>query len=158
MKDWTSLQARDVMTTPIITLQSDLSLDEAATTLSEYNISGALVTDYSGKPVGVVSLFDIVTFLAGLERPEEAPGGFYRQEYAEIGEETEVESLRKTPVAEIMSSQILSVDGDLALPAVIDKMSKNRIHRVFVTVDGKPEGVISSMDVLRCLSGGPVRA
>jgi CBS domain-containing protein len=136
MNDWTRLIARDVMTSPVVAIQSDLSLDEAATTLSEHSISGALVVDYVGNPVGVVTRYDLVKYAGHCPDPE---------------------SLRKTSVAEVMSTHLLTVGADQPLPEVVATMARHRIHRLFVCDAGRPCGVISSMDLVRCIAGGPVR-
>ncbi len=164
MKDWTKAVAGDVMSSPIITIKNDMPLDEAAVELSENRISGALVVDYGEKPIGVVSLFDIVSYLSGLAKPDQVHGGFYRYEYPrfheggegwESGWEEVPESAVKIPVAEIMTPEIISVDEEMPLPQVVKTMATKHIHRVFVTRDGKPVGVISTMDVFNSLAGRP---
>jgi CBS domain-containing protein len=154
VKPWVEATAEDAMRSPVLTVEEDASLAEAAAFLNEHGISGALVMDPGGRPVGVVSLFDIVAYLAGAERPE---GGFYRYAYprtTEAGEfegweESERNPLAETPVSEIMTSKIITVPADLPLRVVARRMWDRKIHRVFVERDGRPAGVISSMDLLR---------
>jgi signal-transduction protein with cAMP-binding, CBS, and nucleotidyltransferase domain len=155
------------MTSPVITLQKDTPLYEAAIDLSEQRISGALVVDYGDRPLGVVSLFDVVTYLSGLTREDGDSGGFYRYSYPKFREggegwergweEIEESKLRETPVAEIMTPDIISVDEAMPLPEVVRTMARRHIHRIFVTRAGKPAGVISTMDVFRALAGHPRR-
>ncbi len=161
----TGLTAGDVMRSPVITLDKDTPLREAARTLSENHIGGALVVDFGAAPLGVVSLFDIVSYLAGLDRPADEPGGFYRYSYPKFEEggeswEREIEQaedapLREMPVAEIMSPRIISVPERLPIRQVARALWKHHIHRIFVSRNGAPVGVISTMDVLRVLSEGP---
>ena len=163
MKLWDELKAEDVMSAPVITLDAEDLLRDAARTLSEYKISGALVMDHRGEPVGVVSLFDIASHLAGLDRPAGEPGGFYRQSYPKFGDEddpwTEPEGADEAPqvettVEEIMAEGIISVPPDMSLVRVAATMSEQGIHRVFVAGPGAtPQGLISTMDVLRALAG-----
>lgn len=131
MSDGSRLRARDVMTSPVVTLRSDLSLDEAATVLSGHAIGGALVVDYADRPVGVVTREDLVRFAARGPDPD---------------------AFRKTAVAEVMSSQILTVDANALLPDVVETMSRHRAHRIFVCDAGRTAGVISSLDVLGVLA------
>ncbi len=158
--------AGDVMTTPVITIDKDTDIAEAARTLSENRISGALVVDYGSRPIGVVSLFDVAAYLAGLERPLNEPGGFYRYSYprfedeeggegweGELEEEAQ-EALKEIPVGEIMSPRIISVSERLPLMQVARMLLRHRIHRAFVSRNGKPVGVITMTDVLRALSTG----
>lgn len=159
MMHWEKLKAEDVMSHPLIAVDAGTMLREAAQTLSENRISGALVVDTSGAPVGVVSLFDIVSYLAGLDRPAGEPGGFYRQAPLELGEDEDgLQKEDENPVDEgavrdIMAPEIISVRPDTPLPRVAEILRKRRIHRVFVAGESGPVGVISTMDVLAALAG-----
>lgn len=160
---WERMTAEDVMSSPVIALNVDAPLAEVLKTLGEHQMSGALVTDHRGAPVGVVSLFDVVTHLSGLERPPEEPGGFYRYSYPRFGEggegwesgweEIEGEPLKEITAGEIMSTEIISVPRGLTLADVAKLLAKRRIHRVFVAGDNGPAGVVSAMDMLRAISG-----
>ncbi|MBI3268195.1 MAG: CBS domain-containing protein [Planctomycetes bacterium] len=84
MKTWLDWSASDVMSAPVTVLPQSTTLREAAAILTEGQISGAPVVNGAGTPVGVVSLFDIVTYLAGLDRPADHPGGFYGASYPPV--------------------------------------------------------------------------
>jgi CBS domain-containing protein len=158
-KPWQEMKAVDVMKTPVVTLDDDVELREAARLLSDEHIGGAPVVDHRGQPIGVVSLFDIVSALAGIERREGELGGFYRQgklnfvemEEVEAGEATEP---AETTVAEIMASGLISVPKEATLGEVARLLWEKQIHRVFVRdAKGRLLGVISTMDLLRTWMG-----
>jgi len=163
MKPFESATAEDLMASPVITLNTETSLSEAARTLSEQNVSGALVTDHRETPVGVVSLFDIVSHVAGLGRDPEAAGGFYRYSYPrffEGGEGGEAEwedvepaPMKETTVGEVMSAEIIEVPPDLPAREVAKRLAEKHIHRIFVSGKNGPVGVISTMDVLKSVAG-----
>lgn len=163
MKPWNLRTAGNVMKSPVLSLDADTALSEAAAWMSDNEISGAPILDHSDRPVGVISLFDIVTYLSGMDVPG---GGFYRYSYpkfAEGGEgwdkgweEVEPDTLKNTPVSEIMTTELLTVDEATPLPRVARLMKRRHIHRLFVTREGKLVGVISTMDILGALSA-PVR-
>ena len=165
MKPWNQRTAEDVMKSPVLSLDSETPLSEAAAWMSDNQISGAPILDNSGRPVGVVSLFDIVTYLSGMDVPG---GGFYRYSYpnfAEGGdgwergwEEIEPDALKNTSVSEIMTTQLLTVDEETPLPDVARLMKRRHIHRLFVARDGDLVGVISTMDLLGALSAPARRA
>ncbi len=163
MKSFRELKAGDVMTTPVASLAADTPLRDAAGMLTGNSISGALVVDPNGVPMGVVSMFDIVSHLAGLERPAGEPGGFYRFSYPkleaeeggerwerEVGEGEEPEEM---PVGELMTPEIIAVDHETPVVEVARLMVERGIHRVFVKSKGKPIGVITTMDLLARLDG-----
>lgn len=157
--------AGDVMTSPVVSLAKDVPLREAAQTLTEHGISGGLVVDDGNRPVGVVSLTDIATFLAGLDRPAEAAGPTYRYSYPKAGEEEwendttdEPVAPREMPVGEVMTPAVLSVPKETPLSKAARKMWTDHIHRLFVSDGGRIVGVLTTLDVLRAMtSPAPVR-
>ena len=166
MKPFESLTAEDLMSSPVVTLHVDTTLEDAARTLTEYEISGALVTDHRDAAVGVVSLFDIVTHMAGLARSPEQAGGFYRYSYppfaepAEGGESAEEEEEAEEPVpvteltvGEIMTTEILEVPPTMPAKDVAKQLAEKHIHRIFVSGPNGPVGVISTMDLLKRIAG-----
>jgi len=167
MKPFESLTAEDLMSSPVVTLHVDTTLEDAARTLTEYEISGALVTDHRDAAVGVVSLFDIVTHMAGLARSPEQAGGFYRYSYppfaepsAEGGEGAEEEDEGEEPVppaeatvGEIMTTEILEVPPTMPAKDVAKQLAEKHIHRIFVSGANGPVGVISTMDLLKRIAG-----
>jgi CBS domain-containing protein len=164
MKPWNERTAADVMKSPVLSLDSDTTLGDAAAWMSDNQISGAAVLDHTGRPVGVVSLFDIVTSLSGLEAPK---GGFYRTTYPKFEdggdgwekgwEDVEPDALKNTPVSEIMTPELHTVEETSSLPDVTRMMYRKHIHRVFVSRKGTLVGVISTMDVLGVLAASGVR-
>lgn len=159
-KAWQEMKAVDIMKSPVVTLDDDVELREAARLLSDEHIGGAPVVDHAGRALGVVSLFDIVSSLAGVERGEGEPGGFYRQgklnfvdmEEVEVGESPEPAG---TTVAEIMAPGLIAVSSEATLGEAARLLWEKQIHRVFVRdAKGRLVGVISTMDILRTLAGG----
>jgi CBS domain-containing protein len=151
------------MKSPVLSLDAETVLSDAAAWMSDNQISGAPILDHTQRPVGVVSLFDIVTYLSGMEV---TGGGFYRFSYPDFAEggdgwekgweEVEPDALKNTPVSEIMTPEILTVGERTPLPQVARLMKRKHVHRLFVERDGNLVGVISTMDLLGALSA-PVR-
>ena len=54
------MRAKDVMTTDVITVGPDVTVQDFATLLAERGISGAPVTDSTGQLVGIVSEGDLL--------------------------------------------------------------------------------------------------
>ena len=55
------MRAMDVMTTDVITVDPDMTIQALATRLAERGISGAPVVDTSGRVVGIISEGDCCT-------------------------------------------------------------------------------------------------
>jgi CBS domain-containing protein len=168
MKSWSDMTAEEVMSSPVITLDRNMPLEEAARTLAQHRVSGALVAEADGSICGVVSISDITSNLAGFERPPMALSGFYRhgslllkgRERPEQSDESDDAAKMvgkiftlETPVGEIMSREIIAVPTDEPLAQVARTLREREIHRVFVTDGTRPVGVVSTMDILEALAG-----
>ena len=57
----TTWLAEDMMKADVLTVNANMRVRDLAGFLSEHGISGAPVTDDAGRPVGVVSIMDIVS-------------------------------------------------------------------------------------------------
>ena len=148
------LTAKDIMNEEILTVRMEWPVDQLADYLIGNSISGAPVTSEDGRLIGVVSLTDIVRYKSmpvtdtQLEGPHEyyihAPERQYSQ--AEV-ESFRIEAESLVMVRDIMTPMTFNVDEDTKLQQVADAMIRGRIHRVFVTRDGKLKGIITTMDM-----------
>lgn len=146
MGSWKKKTAKEVMSSPVKSVHASASLNEAVQFLSDWKISGAPCIDGSGLAVGVVSLYDIVAFLAGTE-------GKLGQRGPNFGER-DADQLEENRVSDVMTGEMIAVSADTPLAEVVALMNDRRIHRVMVADDGKPAGVISTLDVLRIVTQG----
>ncbi len=60
-----AIQAQDVMSTDVISILEDITVDEAAQKLLESKIHRLLVIDQEGRPLGILSTTDIVREMRG---------------------------------------------------------------------------------------------
>jgi len=60
-----AIQAQDVMSTDVISILEDATVDDAAKKLLESRIHRLLVVDKSGRPLGILSTTDIVREMRG---------------------------------------------------------------------------------------------
>jgi len=64
-EDLATIQARDVMTTDVISISEDATVEEAAKSLLESNIHRLLVVGEQGRPLGILSTTDIMREMRG---------------------------------------------------------------------------------------------
>jgi CBS domain-containing protein len=121
----------EYMTSPVETIRIGESLVTANSLFSEQGVSALAVINDAGELKGVVSRTDILH------------GAVYGS-----GETFRVPN---RPVEEIMQSPALQVSPEAPLSEAAQLMLKNQVHRVFVTTDGKPEGVLSTRDLMRAV-------
>jgi CBS domain-containing protein len=147
-----------VMRDEVLAVEAGWSLDQLADFLVDKGISGAAVTAADGQLVGVVSLTDIVrqSRLPDQNTDREDTHDVYLYELERRMDRDELRELHvqyETPVRvrDIMTPMIFSVSEDTSVQEVAETMLKGRIHRVFVTRDGKLVGIVTALDMLQVI-------
>lgn len=157
-----ALRARDVMIPHVVTVSPDLPLDALQDLLLAERIGGVPVLE-RGRLVGMVSRSDIVRALS-LERSlagvvadslvgaEFAPG---EDQGTGVVPDSVRERLRAHRVRDVMITDILSVSPDAPVAEVARIMVDRHVHRLpVVAPDGRLEGIIGSLDLVRLLADG----
>ena len=151
------LTAADLMTSDLLTVRDDATVAELAEFLTLHEISGAPVEDATGKLVGVVSITDIAR-LAADEDPVERqrPTADYDvRGWSDRLDPSDLDSFRVHQpgalVREIMTARILSVEADAPVSQMAGMLIDAHVHRLLVTEQGRPVGIVSSTDLLGLL-------
>lgn len=146
---------RQIMVTPVITVDEDCSLEEAAKIMLDRNIGGLPVVDGSGELCGIVTESDFVAKEKGV------PFSVYRypQMFGEWMPHEHVEriyeSARRRAIREIMSHNVVTVTEVDTIETVLEKMLKGGLHRIPVVRGRKPVGIITRHDLLRLMLKHP---
>ncbi len=142
-----------IMTRDIYAVAPDTSIDTAARLLSTQHISGAPVVNGQGRPVGVVSMADLVD----PDRPRPSTEGYPLFYHLVAGERTEVGDdvqLTEGRVADIMSPFVLSIDAGASLVEAATLMLAENVHRLLVMDGRKLVGIVTTTDLLRGFVNG----
>ena len=115
----------DIMSTKVATVSEASSLNEVIELLDLKGYSGMPVVDADQNLVGLVSRTDITTYLM--------------REKAD----------RDVSISVLMTPFLFSIKPEDSLLSAIQLMLKAEIHRIIVTEQGKPVGIITSMDLVR---------
>ena len=128
-----TLKVKDVMTRQVVCVAKDQLLSDAADLFVEKGISGAPVVDASGRCVGILSAIDYV-----------------KREHVLRG--TAMEQAAEDRVYQEMSVGVRSVQPENTLLNAARIMCEKHVHRLPVLdLEGKPVGLITSMDVVAAL-------
>jgi CBS domain-containing protein len=151
----------DVMTTDVITVNPETTVQALATLLAERGISGAPVVDAGGRLVGIVSEGDLLhrAEIGTARRHRERRRSWWLDHFAADAARDYVKSHGRT-VRDIMTPSVVSVAEDTELAEVAALLEARRIKRVPVTRDGKIVGIISRANLVRALGatkGAPPR-
>ncbi|WP_214401428.1 CBS domain-containing protein [Pseudonocardia lacus] len=125
--------ARDVMSSPVITLRPDVPVHAAAALLVSHGFTGAPVVDRAERVIGIVTEADLV-------RGRIVPDGWAVPEQPE------------PTVADVMTPAPISMQPDADLADVVALMLDEGIRSVPIVSDGRLVGVVSRRDALRVVA------
>jgi len=117
----------DIMSSPVITLNGEVNVRDAALLMTDKRIGSIVVTE-RGTPIGIVTERDI------LERV-----------VCPCKDPCEVK------MKEIMTSPVITIFKDTTILEAMREMRGRNISRL-VVIDGDIEGIISESDVIRAVS------
>jgi CBS domain-containing protein len=143
------MQARDVMTTNVITVSPETTVQEVAQTLLERGISAVPVVDKSGKLLGIVSEGDLMRRAeSGTERKHS-----WWLDMVSSTEDQAREYVKTHGVhaKDVMTANLVTVDENATLEDIATVLEKHHIKRVPVVKDGRIAGIVSRANLLRGL-------
>jgi CBS domain-containing protein len=151
------MRAMDVMTTNVITIDPNTSVQALAALLSERGISGVPVVDSDNRVIGVVSEGDLLHRIeTGTER---RPVTGQRRSWwldaiasnQDLLARDYVKSHGRT-VKDVMTPDVISVADTTELAEIAMLLETKRIKRVPVVRDGKLVGIVSRANLVRALA------
>jgi CBS domain-containing protein len=125
-------RVRDLVKGAAVTCPAAARVAEAARLMSERSVGSVIVTGSGGEPAGIVTDRDLRSrvLATGLDP--------------------------STPLARIMSSPLVSVDGEASAFDALLEMTRRSIHHLAVLVGGRLIGVVSGHDLLGLQAAHPV--
>jgi CBS domain-containing protein len=152
------MRAMDVMTTEVISVDPDTSVQALAALLSERGISGVPVVDADSRVVGVVSEGDLLHRVeTGTEQRPGGRAGRRRSCWLDtVASDRElarnyVKSHGRT-VRDVMTRDVVSVSDTTELADIAILLETKKIKRVPVVRDGKLVGIVSRANLVRALA------
>jgi CBS domain-containing protein len=144
----------DVMTTNVITVDQNKSVQEVATLLSERSISGVPVVDSQNRLIGIVTEGDLLHRVeTGTERRPRRRRSWWLDT---IGADEElarnyVKAHGRT-VKDVMTRDVVSVSDTTELADIATLLETKRIKRVPVVRGGELVGIVSRANLVRALA------
>lgn len=141
------MQAKDVMTSEVVSVRPETHVAEIARLLTQKKISGVPVLDGKQGLVGMVTETDLTS------RPE-CETEYLRHSWLGrllISPEQSAAEYTKTHglhAAEVMTSPAIAVAADTPLDQIAKLLDEHHIRRVPVVRDGKVVGIVSRADLL----------
>jgi CBS domain-containing protein len=147
------MNAREVMTSPIVSATGDTSVRDIAQLLLQNHVSAVPILDKSGAPIGMVSEGDLIG-----RNPTEGEGR--REWWLALLAEGEalgadfLASLRRPErvASDVMSKPVVTVSEDTDAGEIARMLAAHRIKRVPVVRNGQVVGIVSRENLLRWLA------
>lgn len=149
------LPVREIMTTDVVTLHADDSLEDAVRALVARGISGAPVVDDDGRLLGVLDDSDLLLSEARVHAPTaiEILGAYIPMPGTIKKFEEEVRHALGRTVADLMDADAPRVGIDAKVEDVATAMLAKHISRVpVVDEDDKVIGIVSRGDLVAAMS------
>ena len=147
------MRAKDVMTTQVITVGPETSVQEVASVLSDRGISGVPVVDAQDRVIGIVSEGDLIHRAeTGTEHRPERRSWWLDGVAAERDLARDYVKAHGRKAREIMTREVIAVGEDTDLAEIADLLESKRIKRVPVLSGGKLVGIVSRANLVRALA------
>ena len=144
--------ARDLMHSPIVTIQTNTTLGDAAKSMIENDVSCLPVVDNDSHVVGIITHSDFAPhhkFLA-------IAGDMYTMlgEYVTPDTMQDVaHEARQRPVKDLMKTKVVTIQEDTSISDITDLMIRRKVNRLPVLRDKKLVGIITRHDLLKLMMG-----
>jgi CBS domain-containing protein len=116
---------KDIMSSPVVTLDEDATSNKVANLMDENDLGCVIVSNKSGKPVGIITERDLVVRVLSKNLMPDA-----------------------IKAKEIMTSPLVTIQPEATISEAARRMSRLDIRRLGVIYKDNLVGVISSRDIL----------
>lgn len=120
---------KDVMKTNVISIDSSKTIKEAACMMDDSNVGCVIITK-DNAPIGILTERDFVKRIAAKSKD------------------------LSSPLSEVMSSPLTTINSDETVWEAAEKMKQNRIHKLPVLDENKVSGIITTTDLVEICSMG----
>ena len=150
------MRAKDVMTSPVVTVGLDATVQEIARLLIERQVSGVPVLDPDGRVVGIVSEGDL---MRRVEHADEHHRSWWLRLFSDATTDaTDYVKTHGRRAADVMARDVVTVEEDTPLHEIAILLEERRIKRVPVVRDGRLQGIVSRANLLQGLAASPMAA
>lgn len=150
------MKIENIMTTEVITVTVDESVEQCARLLQEHNISGLPVLDAAGKVAGIVTEGDLIRRASRIKAPgylEILGGLIYLGSPKKFVEE--LQRAMSLEAGQLMSKNVISVKPEDNVEKAATLMVEKNISRLPVIDEGgKLVGIVSRRDIMGSLYNG----
>jgi len=145
------MQAKDIMTPAVVTVDADETVSAIAKLLMERKISAVPVLDKSRKLCGIVSEGDLIRRISD-DADDDRPW-WLKMMSSNSQEAGDFIKAHGRTAKDIMTKNVATVDENMEISEVAHKLETNRIKRVPVMSGSQMVGIISRSNLLQVVAG-----
>jgi signal-transduction protein with cAMP-binding, CBS, and nucleotidyltransferase domain len=120
---------KDVMNKGLVTVDSTTTIKDAAKLMDKQDV-GCVIVLRDSKPIGIITERDFVKRIAVVEKP------------------------LSSPVSDVMSSPLISMDADETIWEAAQIMKTKNIHKLPIKEGEKIIGIVTTSDIVKTCSVG----
>lgn len=143
------LKAKDVMTSPVVTVRPGTPVREVSGLMLEHRISGLPVVDEDGRLVGIITESDLLQKASGPSPLERL--AFLRPEQAQELDQ-HLRRYEAKVASEMMTRPVVTAEETTSLRELARLMADRRINRVPIVRDGHVVGIVTRHDILKAFA------
>lgn len=152
-----SLTAKDIMTTTVISINEQQTLQEAISLMAEHNISGLPVTGPGDVLTGIISNTDIIDYAQKVNVVPLFDLSGWISPHTEIKDLASlrrgIDLLAKTTAGQLMKKKVYTAREDSELFEIARLMSRRQINRVpIIDRGGKLAGIVTRNDMVKSIA------
>jgi CBS domain-containing protein len=146
------MRANQIMTTEVMTVHTDTTIEEVARLFTTRRISSMPVVDDDLRVVGIVNDEDLFTSEKGLPfSAVRVPALF--EKWAKPDRVVEIyANARQNTARDVMSSAFICIDANASVGHITQLIVEQNVHRILVTCNDRLVGIITRLDLIRMLA------
>lgn len=146
------MRADQIMTTDVMTVHVDTTIEEVARLLTTRRVGSVPVVDDENRVVGVVNEEELFTSEMGIPfSAVRVPVLFEKWARPERAAEIYANA-RRNMARDVMSHEFVCVDTNASVGHITQLMVEQNLHRVLVTRNDRLAGIITRLDLIRMLA------
>jgi len=146
--------AKNVMVSPVICVNTDQALSEVEQRLVDAHVTGLPVVE-DGRLAGIITRSDYVRLPILLKSYDEYVSSRQYEEGMQQQEKAEYRTFRSRletlTVRDVMTSEVVTCTPDTPVTEIVARMLAHHVHRIVVVDQGRPIGIVGSLDLIRLL-------
>lgn len=150
-------KAKDIMSSPAISIDINHTVKKVLDLLASRSISGVPVVDDENRVIGIISDTDIIKYAHKNSVVTHVNLSGWVSPYADVNELASVkkgfDQLATMKIGNVMTKKVYTVNQDLDAGEVAKLMNKRNINRIPVVDDaGKLVGIVTRSDIVQCMA------